>query len=71
MMDELIAREIAQAPELVCDPVTVTVSDTRKDGHFTLSRTVAVRLGACRLEDFLTIIASVSEAARTVGVERA
>ena len=70
-MGERVDSENVQTLERVCDPVTVTVSDTRKDGRFTLSRTVAVRLGACRLEDFLTIIASVSEAARMVGGEGA
>ena len=48
----------------ICDPITVTVSDTTKGGDYTSSRTVAVRLGACSVEDFLTIISAASNAAR-------
>lgn len=48
----------------ICDPITVTVCDTTKGGDYTSSRTVAVRLGACSVEDFLTIISAASNAAR-------
>ena len=51
----------------ICDPVTVTISDTTKGGDYTSSRTVAVRLGGCSMEDFLTVIAAVSEAAQARG----
>lgn len=66
-MGERVEPEVVQTLECVCDPVTVTVSDTTKSGDYTSSRTVAVRLGACSIDDFLTVISSVSEAARSSG----
>lgn len=66
-MDIQDKLEAFATAEGVCDPITVTISDTTKDGNYTSSRTVAVRLGACSIEDFLTVISAVSEAARVRG----
>lgn len=68
-MGERVDPESVQTRERVCDPVTLTVSDTTKHGDYTSSRTVAVRLGTCFLDVFLTVISSVSEAVRTSGGE--
>lgn len=66
-MGERVDPESVQTLECICDPVTLTVSDTMKSGDYTSSRTIAVRLGACSLDDFLAVIASVSEEARASG----
>ena len=68
-MDERVDPENVQTLECICDPVTLTVSDTTKSGDYTSSRTIAVRLGACSLDDFLAVIASVSEESRASGGE--
>lgn len=60
-----------QTLERVCEPVTVTVSDTAEGNGYVSSRTITVRFGACYVGDLLAVISAASAAARANGGEGA
>ena len=64
-MGERVEPENILALERVCDPVSVTVTDSSSSGDYHATRSVTVTLGACTLDELVSVIrAAASEAAQ-------
>ena len=64
-MDERVDPESVQTLERICDPVSVTVTDSSSSGDYHATRSVTVTLGACGTDKLVSVIrAAASEAAK-------
>ena len=68
-MGERVELEGVQTLERVCDPVSVTVTDSSSPGDYHATRSVTVTLGACGTDVLVSLIrAAASEAAQGVSL---
>lgn len=64
-MEDRMIPESFSTLERVCDPVSVTVTDSSSSGDYHATRSVTVTLGACGMDELVSVIrAAASEAAQ-------
>lgn len=64
-MEDRVTPESFSTLERVCDPISVTVTDSSSSGDYRATRSVTVTLGTCGTDELVTVIrAAASEAAQ-------
>lgn len=64
-MKNQVTPENISTLERVCDPVSVTVTDSSSSGDYHATRSVTVTLGVCGMDELVSVIrAAASEAAQ-------
>ena len=64
-MEDRVTPESVSTLERICDPVSVTVTDSSSSGDYHATRSVSVTLGACEMDELVSVIrAAASEAAQ-------
>lgn len=55
MKDQVMPENLSTL-ERVCDPVSVTVTDSSSSGDYHATRSVTVTLGACGIDEIVSVI---------------
>ena len=64
-MKNQVTPESFSTLERICDPVSVTVTDSSSSGDYHATRSVTVTLGACGVDELVSVIrVAASEAAQ-------